>query len=104
MGLPHLHDWAVVDRAAFASGLFAKDNQQPLRERVPVVPAPTPLPELDLPPAQVDWQGIFGHHDYVFVTKSIRSYREYLGQRCAIVAEIEDAALYRGCRVDPRRP
>jgi hypothetical protein len=103
MGLVHAHDWVVVDRAAFSNGLFAKLNQQPLRERAPS-PPPDPPPARDVSPALVDWQTIFGHHQYVFATKWIASYRDFLRQRCEIVAEAGDAGLYRACRIDPGRP
>jgi hypothetical protein len=103
MGLVHAHDWLVVDRHAFSNGLFAKANQQPLRERAPS-PPPVQPPARDVAPALVDWQEIFGHHEYVFATKGTLSYRDFLRQRCEIVAEAGDAGLYRECRIDPGRP
>jgi hypothetical protein len=103
MGLVHAHDWVVVDRHAFSNGLFAKPNQQPLRERAPS-PPPVQPPARDIPPALVDWREIFGHHEYVFATKGTVSYRDFLRQRCEIVAEAGDAGLYRECRIDPGRP
>jgi hypothetical protein len=100
MRLPHVHAYAVTTRAAFANDLFAKDNQQPLRVRAGSAFEPTQRPGADVPPAAVDWDSIFGHSDYVFVTKSTPMYREYLDQRCARAGARGDAVLYRQCRTN----
>jgi hypothetical protein len=102
LGLVHLHDYAVVDRGAVVNGLFARAHQQPLQAR-DVDPEPVLTPALDIEPAAVDWPHIFARADYLFVSRSIPAYRDYLRQRCDTVAEQADAGLYRGCRVEAQR-
>jgi hypothetical protein len=99
MGLPHLHAYAVTLAGASVNGLFAKPNQQPLRVRVGQGADVKQAPHVDVPPEQVDWHSIFGHHDYVFASRSTAAYREFLGRHCATVAISADAGLYRLCRL-----
>ena len=95
MGLVYTHQYALIQSAAVVNGLFVHSNQQPLRERTPVILAQAP--GLDVAPEQVAWDVIFAQHDYVFASQLNPEYRRYLAARCQVVGDQVDFALYRGC-------
>jgi hypothetical protein len=47
----------------------------------------------------VDWVTVFSHYDYVFAVNDANpSYGRFLRERCTLVRESGDAAVFRGCR------